>query len=390
MKPVVRFFSSLELTVACLCLSMVLIFFGTLAQVQLGIKGATEVYFYSLFVYHPIESLGISIPYMPGGYLIGAVLLANLVTALFTRFRFTAKKLGALSLHLGVILLIIGEFVSSVFQEDYRMILDEGSSADFIESYYETELVIIDPSDPQSDRVYAIPEKMLEREQLVEIDPLPFALTINTYMPNSELLSRQGGMTATGELANQGHGTKVFALPIPETGRTDERNIAAAVVTLFDAREKQANGAPKILGTWLAREFMSPQSIEYDGKSYKLQMRRKREYLGYTIHLEDFSHDKYLGTNIPKNFSSDVIIDNPATKEKREFRIFMNNPLRYDGLTFYQASFANDDKTSILQVVRNPGRLIPYISCTIISLGMLAHFLISLVRFVNKRSNKSA
>ena len=44
----------------------------------------------------------------------------------------------------------------------------------------------------------------------------------------------------------------------------------------------------------------------------------------------------------------------------------MNQPLRYAGETFYQASFANDDRTSILQVVRNPGWLLPYIACAMV------------------------
>jgi hypothetical protein len=55
----------------------------------------------------------------------------------------------------------------------------------------------------------------------------------------------------------------------------------------------------------------------------------------------------------------------------------MNNPLRYAGLTFYQASYGQDDRLSVLQVVRNPGWLLPYIACGLAGLGMLAHFVIS-------------
>jgi len=42
--------------------------------------------------------------------------------------------------------------------------------------------------------------------------------------------------------------------------------------------------------------------------------------------------------------------------------IFMNQPLRYAGKTFYQASFGKGDTLSVLQVVKNPGWLLPYIS----------------------------
>ena len=54
--------------------------------------------------------------------------------------------------------------------------------------------------------------------------------------------------------------------------------------------------------------------------------------------------------------------------------IYMNQPLRYDGKAFYQASFGKGDTLSILQVVENPGWLLPYISCVLVALGLLIHF----------------
>ena len=55
----------------------------------------------------------------------------------------------------------------------------------------------------------------------------------------------------------------------------------------------------------------------------------------------------------------------------------MNNPLRYAGETFYQSGYnvdAQGVETSTLQVVRNTGWMIPYVSCMIAATGMLAHF----------------
>ena len=77
-------------------------------------------------------------------------------------------------------------------------------------------------------------------------------------------------------------------------------------------------------------------------------MRPQRLYEPYSLTLEKFSHDIYPGTDIPKNFSSKVRINPPGGGEGREVLIYMNNPLRYAGLTYYQASFDNNDTTSIL------------------------------------------
>jgi hypothetical protein len=68
----------------------------------------------------------------------------------------------------------------------------------------------------------------------------------------------------------------------------------------------------------------------------------------------------------------------------------MNNPLRYAGLTFYQAGFENDDRTTVLQVVRNPSWFMPYLSCALMTLGLAVQFGIHLVAFVTKRNRSVA
>jgi len=69
----------------------------------------------------------------------------------------------------------------------------------------------------------------------------------------------------------------------------------------------------------------------------------------------------------------------------RKVKIWMNNPLRYRGETFYQASFLKDDKGTVLQVVDNVGWMIPYVSCMIVAAGMLLHFGNNLFKFLRGR-----
>ncbi len=385
MKSLLKFFASLELTIACLSLAIVLIFFGTLDQVHLGIHEAAEKYFYSIFVFRHIDALGISLPYMPGGYLIGFTLVVNLIVVSFYRFKLTGKKLGIWFIHFGVILLLIGEFVSSVFQEESSMTIDEGATINYIESFRHPELAIIDTTDPEKDRVYAIPEAMLEKRRQVNIPELPFAISIDEFMPNSVLRRRGDNAPAqsSGRLATEGVGRTVVATEVPVTGNPNERNIPSVTLTLFESESGKKD--PVVLGTWLASEFMPLQEFTFKDRSYVIQVRRQREYLPYQITLNDFIHEKYLGTNTPKDFASEITLKNESTGEERDYRIYMNNPLRYDDLTFYQQGFMNSDKTTILQVVRNPGRNLPYISCSIITLGLLYQFGYGLLRFIEKR-----
>jgi hypothetical protein len=111
----------------------------------------------------------------------------------------------------------------------------------------------------------------------------------------------------------------------------------------------------------------------------------ERFYKPFTVHLLEFKHDKYPGTDIPKNFSSRVRLQRPATGEDREVLIYMNNPLRYAGETYYQASFDPDDHGTVLQVVHNPSWLTPYFSCVLVGIGLMTQFSSHLIDFAGKR-----
>ena len=130
------------------------------------------------------------------------------------------------------------------------------------------------------------------------------------------------------------------------------------------------------LGTWLFSSNLNPQEIEVGGKRYLASIRLARTYLPFSLLLKEFHHDKYAGTEIPKNFSSLVRLKDGETREDRDVLIYMNHPLRYRGFTFFQASFGKGDTLSILQVVQNPGWKIPYLACILVALGLAWHFVI--------------
>ena len=90
------------------------------------------------------------------------------------------------------------------------------------------------------------------------------------------------------------------------------------------------------------------------------------------------------GTGIAKSFSSDVnLIENGIAKR---ILIQMNNPLRYNGYTFYQSSFIEgpNGETTVLAVVKNYGRLFPYISSIIMCVGLLIHLIMKLPNLLKK------
>jgi hypothetical protein len=379
MPPLVRqvrnLFVSLRLTVVLLALSIVLVFWATLDQVHLGVWAVQQKFFHSFFVFVRLGDL--RVPVYPGGYLIGGLLLVNLVSAHTYRFRMGWRKSGIWITHAGLILLLVGELVSGLVQQDFQMRLDEGETKNFSESSLQNELAVIDTTDPKFDDVVAIPESAIARGTVVQNPRLPFRVVPRGYYPNSTLQMRSQVPGAPPSPANQGMGPMIAATPAEVTYKQDERNTPTAYVELV--------GTEGSLGTWMVSTLLgNPQKFEYGGRSWKIMMRPQRNYEPYSLTLEKFSHDIYPGTDIPKNFSSRVRINPPGGGEGREVLIYMNNPLRYAGLTYYQASF-DGEHTTVLQVVRNPSWLAPYVACSAIALGLVIQFLIHLAGFARGR-----
>src|SRR6201987_6517813 len=96
LKTVFKPLASLRLTIVCLACAIFIVFVGTLDQVQIGVYEAQLRYFKSFFLFFSLPGSQLKIPWFPGGYTLGAVLLVNLVAAHLSRFRLSWKKTGIL------------------------------------------------------------------------------------------------------------------------------------------------------------------------------------------------------------------------------------------------------------------------------------------------------
>src|SRR5580704_6473113 len=370
--------TSLKLTICCLACAMVLVFLGTLDQVHIGVYEAENRYFKSLFLFFTPPGTVWRIPWFPGGYLVGGLLLINLLAAHIARFKLSWKKAGILFLHSGLILLLVGQLFADIFIDlESQMRLDQGQTKNYSESLYHDELAIIDTSGADSDQVISLPESKLYRGNRISLPVDSLEVVIQEYYPNAALISPS--QLPSPSYPHLPIGPMAVAVQMEKTYKENERNQPAATVSLLQ------NG--NLVGSWsLAAVFPRPISFQVDGKAWQIALRPKRFYKPFAIQLLQFRHDRYAGTDIAKNFSSRIKLTDPAKHEDRESLIFMNNPLRYRGYTFFQAGFDDNDTTTILQVAQNPSWLVPYISCALIVLGMLLQFGMHLVSFVKRRA----
>jgi hypothetical protein len=398
---ILSFFTSLRLTVFCLACALVLVFAGTLAQVHLGLYATQERYFHSLFVTWTPQGTHLRIPVWPGGYLLGGLLLVNLIAAHIKRFSLSPKKIGLFMIHAGLILLFLGQFLTEMFQIESFMRIEEGETKSYSESGRQSELAIVDVSNPSHDSVVAIPESMVARKGEITRPELPFTIRVKQYFANSApapaMKSVAGDIKTIS--ATHGIGERLRLQPRDITTRMDDDNVPAALVEIATPQG--------VLGSWTVSDWFNrnaaalreipkfseildtPQEFTYQNKTYRIALRPVRYYKPYQMTLLKFVHKRYKGTEIPKDFSSRIQLKNPQTGENREVRIFMNNPLRYAGETYYQGGYQGDTVT-ILQVVRNPAWLTPYLSCTLVGLGLTVHFLMHLINFGKRRAQASS
>jgi hypothetical protein len=375
--------ASLKLTMFCLSAALVLVFAGTLAQVKMGLYLVQEAYFQSWVVWWTAPSGSFRIPAFPGGHLIGALLLINLIASMVTRHIWSWKKLGIQFIHIGIIIMLAGGLATDLFSVHSYMRIREGETKNYSEDSVRMELAFIDHSDPETELVTAISGERLAEVGTITHEELPFRVEVRGFYRNSRLqmISPQGGNAVPA--ATMGTGARVAVKSLPRATRLDERDVMSAVIEIIPEGGES-------LGTWLVSDSLAAaQDIEIAGRRWSVQMRPARYYKPYSLTLREFTHETYPGTSIPKNFSSQVDLEDPEYNESRPVLIYMNNPLRYRGDTFYQSGYEKDNRGSILQVVRNPSYQAPYIACLIVSLGLIYQFSIHLTGFARRRKNST-
>jgi hypothetical protein len=395
-RGVFAVFSSLRLTVALLAVSMVMVFIGTIAQVYMSEFVAQTYYLERLITFGPPDEPAYAhVPWwlrlpMPGGFLLGGLLVVNLLCAHFRYFKFRWRKLGIALTHGGLVVLIISGFLVSVMKTETFTTIGEGDSVAYHRERNKPELVFVDMSPSGHDREVAIPTERLADGATITDEALPFTVRVVDFQPNSSMHAPPNIPPGVEPQATRGPPSErgYVALERPRAVQRDGGriipNVAAALVEIEHQGE--------VLGRWLLSELTVFdtfwQTVDIGGAQWRMHLRQKRHYLPYDIHLTRFIREAHPGTNIPARFVSEVRLERDG-ETIREATIAMNEPLRHDGLTFYQyqasISSATGQQLSGLMVVRNASWWLPYIAVGVVGLGLCVQFGMHLLRFMEKR-----
>jgi len=410
MRLLIKILTSLRLTVILLAFGIVLVFVGTVAQADEGLYQAQARYFKHWFVWG-ITFFGhkVALP-LPGGYLIGTLLLINLTAAHIQRFQWTWKKSGIHLTHVGIVLLLVGQLATDLLSRETQLRFTEGETKWWSESAMDYELAFLTDLDATNEQVIAIPARLLARGGEITHEKLPFAVRVRHYWPNSEPNFRAPMQQNDPPLTTNGVARNFDFRELHLTHKMDDKNVPTAIVELsgggvtpgmwvvsgwggdetmvFGLRRYYTEQLGPQMASSIIGRLTEPQSVDAGGRRFTFTLRPARAYEPYSLTLLKATHAVYPGTKTPKDYRSRVRINNPARGEDREVEIYMNNPLRYAGLTFFQhqMSFPGETPSSTLQVVRNPGWITPYAGCIIVASGLIIQFMIHLVGFLSKRA----
>ncbi|QWU79859.1 cytochrome C biogenesis protein [Campylobacter novaezeelandiae] len=104
-------------------------------------------------------------------------------------------------------------------------------------------------------------------------------------------------------------------------------------------------------------------------KIFALNLGPKEIQLPFSLTLNQFILERYAGSMSPSSYASDIIVND--NNQNFEYKIFMNNVLDYGGYRFFQSSYDEDEKGTILSVNKDPGKIPTYIGYTLLIIGFL-------------------
>ncbi len=353
---------------------LILLTLGTLAQREIGLHQAQKLFLSSFFFW-----IG-SIP-LPGmGFTISILFIAMVVKFVFYS-PFCLARAGIILSHLGVLLLLSGGIITHLSQQEWSITIAENDESNILSDYHQRVLKIY----KDATLVQQIPFENIEVNQPLKIQKVKiqgenFTLTPTFMCKNCD----QAPPPAEEIPAKEIKAIKRFGImqkisfkekPIE---KEDSRNLGGIELMLAGLDKEQD-------GLYATLEDV-PMRPSFDTKTgtITLQMSRAETILPFFIRLEEFKKEDYPGTQMARSYSSQVIIKDGELKWPALIR--MNEPLRYKGYTFYQSSFieAPQGNKTILSVVRNKGRIFPYIASGIIFLGLLLHCFILLQQQIRR------
>jgi cytochrome c-type biogenesis protein CcsB len=193
--------------------------------------------------------------------------------------------------------------------------------------------------------------------------------------PNGEVIIEK-----TGRPVSTSSSTESFKEKIRAAGKDYELVLAGimpevVVFHLFSDQDQET-----VILKNIETESFAAGSCKMDELEFEITYGSKVDGLPFSLKLNDFILERYPGSDSPSGYKSDVILLDSANSITEPFVIYMNNILSYKGYRFYQSSFDEDEKGTILSVNHDRAGM------TVTYTGYFLLFLFIVLSLLNRNS----
>ena len=273
----------------------------------------------------------------------------NLLGNIFRYKIYKLEKLPSFIFHVGFLLILIGSGITRYIGFEGMMHIREGYSEDQIisnEPYIQVKAI-------KGDKIYSVQKKKL----MSKISNNSFSIDMNI----------------DGKIA---HIKYLNFLPNIIT-KEGVAGVSAVIVQVeFDGDKKEITMYGRGKGS---KGLVTKEKIA--GVDFRFEWGSKMIPLPFSLKLKDFQLERYPGSMSPSSYASEVVLIDESLGIKKDFRIFMNHVLDHRGYRFFQSSYDQDEKGTILSVNHDPGKLPTYIGYFMLGLGFFLNILNKKSRF---------
>lgn len=345
-----RFVSKVEFFCFLILFYIFVLVVGTIEQKNFGLNFVQDVYFNSMLII-----LFDRIP-IPGGKLLLILICISLFFRLFFD-KWKKKRSGTIILHIGVLFLLFGAFVSNHLKIEGTIVLRENDYSNFFlrSDLYDFEILNKNTQKKYNEKIFVNDE-----DKFVSMDD--FNINIHKFKCNSSLLKRKKFLNSSESV---GLSRFFFINDSPSFVEQEENKIFLHF---------------SIKTNHFKNEFLILEDdfLNYETNNFKINVLKKYEVLPFNLYLSKFEKIMYEGTKKVKNYISNLIVESDEGLIWKT-KVEMNKPLRINEYTLYQTSYLEgSSRSTVLTIVKDTWNFYPYVATFFIFLGFVIHLVLYL------------
>ena len=208
---------------------------------------------------------------MPGGYTTILFISLSLTIKIFYD-KWKLENLGTIIIHIGVLLLLAGSFLTMQFSQEGNMLIKEGESSNYINDYHKLELVISDISAQNYQHIIKFDESYFKTGNIIKLDQLNTIITIKKFYRNCKIIYNESNQNLNNLTIYDT--SQLFTLQEANPAKIEEKNNSGMTILVNDEASSTEYNIFELMPI--------AQYIKIGTKYYHIQLRHTQTILPFS------------------------------------------------------------------------------------------------------------